>query len=93
MANVFALNVFYDTPVKIYSSHLFLFAAGLCLPDVGRIFSLFVLQRATQPRDLARPRLHVGGHVARLTGGCQQIPPMGWAMLSLLAVWRRRTRR
>ncbi|MEM9801292.1 MAG: thiol-disulfide oxidoreductase DCC family protein [Planctomycetota bacterium] len=42
MANVFAMNVFFDVPVKLYSFHYLLFAFLLALPDVPRMFGLFV---------------------------------------------------
>ena len=45
MANVAMLNFSYDVPVKLFSTHLFLFAIFLLLPDVGRLARVFVLNR------------------------------------------------
>jgi len=47
MGNVVLLNFCYDVPVKLYSTHLWLMALVLTLPNWGRLFDLFVLQRAT----------------------------------------------
>jgi len=45
MANVAMLNFGYDVPVKLFSTHLFLFAVFLLLPDLGRLARVFVLNR------------------------------------------------
>jgi hypothetical protein len=66
MLNVVALNFCYDVPVKLYSGHLFLVAVLLCLPDLGRLWRVFVRNRTTRPRDLSRPRMPYFGHVLRL---------------------------
>lgn len=55
MANVVALNFFYDVPVKIYSSHLVLMAVFLVLPDVQRLLGVLLLNRPTEPRALGMP--------------------------------------
>ncbi|MBU8895322.1 hypothetical protein KRR26_06880 [Corallococcus sp. M34] len=55
MSNVVALNFFYDVPVKIYSSHLLLFAVLLLLPDLRRLADVLVLNRATRAVALAPP--------------------------------------
>ncbi|MFY1828852.1 DoxX family membrane protein [Myxococcus fulvus] len=55
MANVVALNFFYDVPVKLYSTQLLLFAVLLALPDLRRLANVFVLNRATQPASLELP--------------------------------------
>jgi hypothetical protein len=52
MANVVALNFFFDVPVKLYSAHLLLASAFLALPDAGRLWNVLLANRAT----LARPR-------------------------------------
>jgi len=49
MANVFMLNMAYDTPVKQFSFHLLLFAALLLLPNLKRLVNFFALNRATEP--------------------------------------------
>src|SRR5262245_32579342 len=45
MANVVMLNFSYDVPVKLYSSHLFLFAVLLLVPDFRRLVRLFFLNQ------------------------------------------------
>ncbi|GEN06995.1 hypothetical protein SAMN05443572_104381 [Myxococcus fulvus] len=55
MANVVALNFFYDVPVKLYSTQLLLYAVFLVLPDLRRLADVFVLNRATQPVSLELP--------------------------------------
>jgi len=51
MANVVAMNFCFDVPVKLYSSHLFLMACGIALPEARRLLAAG-LGRATE----ARPR-------------------------------------
>lgn len=52
MANVVAMNFCFDIPVKLFSTHLLIFSAGIALPDFVRLMNVFVLNRAAQPRDL-----------------------------------------
>jgi len=62
MGNVFAFNVFYDTPVKLYSGHLLLMALMIALPDLPNLARLFVLRGRPEPlrfdRLFASPWLH-----------------------------------
>jgi hypothetical protein len=51
MANVFALNMCYDVPVKLFSFHLGLLAAFLVLPEVPRLLNVLVLNRPTLPAE------------------------------------------
>jgi len=51
MANVFALNMCYDVPVKLFSFHLGLLAAFLLLPEVPRLLNVLVLNRPTVPAE------------------------------------------
>lgn len=48
MSNVFALNVFYDVPRKIFCVNLLLMCAFLMLPDAKRMFDFFILNRAAK---------------------------------------------
>jgi len=57
MSNVFAMNVFFDVPVKLYSFHYLLLAILLTLPDLPRLISLFVANTPAPARDL-RPCWH-----------------------------------
>jgi uncharacterized membrane protein YphA (DoxX/SURF4 family) len=49
MANVFILNMSYDTPVKIYSLNLLLMGCFLLLPELRRLTNVFILNREAQP--------------------------------------------
>ena len=49
MLNVAMLNFSYEIPVKLYSSHLVLFALFLLIPDLRRLIRLLVLNRSTMP--------------------------------------------
>ena len=48
MTNVLMLNLFYDVPRKIYSTHLIIFCLVLLLPDMRRLLDFFILNRRTQ---------------------------------------------
>lgn len=49
MSNVVVLNLSYDVPVKLYSSHLLLIAVLLVVPDLGRLANLLVWNRRVPP--------------------------------------------
>jgi uncharacterized membrane protein YphA (DoxX/SURF4 family) len=51
MSNVVMLNLSYDVPVKLYSSHLLLMAVFLAAPDLKRLASLFVWNRRVPPAE------------------------------------------
>ena len=55
LLNVVMLNFCYDVPVKLYSLNLLLMAIFLMIPDLRRLANLLVLNRATQPANLAAP--------------------------------------
>ena len=46
MFHVALMNFCFDVPVKIYSTHLFLFAVFLASPDLRRLYTVLVLHRA-----------------------------------------------
>lgn len=58
---IFALNMMYDVPVKLFSLHLIIFSLILLAPDVRRLFTAIVLRRgvsdAPEPPLARRPRL------------------------------------
>jgi uncharacterized membrane protein YphA (DoxX/SURF4 family) len=64
MSNVVMLNLSYDVPVKLYSSHLLAMAVFLAAPDLRRMASFFVLNRPVAPVEerplFARPALDRG---------------------------------
>jgi hypothetical protein len=53
LANVVALNLFYDVPVKLFSVHLLLMALFLSAPDLPRLGRLLILNRPTEPASPA----------------------------------------
>ena len=53
MANIVALNFFYDVPVKLYSSLLLLMAVFLAAPDFKRMLNFLVLNRTAPPDETA----------------------------------------
>jgi hypothetical protein len=61
LTNVVMLNMSFDVPVKLYSSHLLAQALFLAAPDLRRLANLFLLNRAVAPAQepplIARPRV------------------------------------
>jgi hypothetical protein len=51
LSNVVMLNMSYDVPVKLYSSHLLLMAVFLAAPDLRRLAGLFVWNRRVPPAE------------------------------------------
>ncbi len=49
LSNVLMLNLCYDVPRKILTTHLVLIALFLILPDVKRILNLFIFNRVAEP--------------------------------------------
>src|SRR5262249_1794290 len=56
LANVVALNFFFDVPVKLYSSNLLLGSGFLALPDSARLWNVLIAKRPTQPAPVAHWR-------------------------------------
>ncbi|WP_148041407.1 hypothetical protein [Rufibacter immobilis] len=52
LANIVALNFFFDVPVKLYSSHLLLMALFVAAPDLKRLFSFFFQNKAVPAATL-----------------------------------------
>ena len=48
---VFAMNMTYDVPVKLFSFHLILMSCFLLAPNSRRLFDLFVLDRSAALRE------------------------------------------
>lgn len=55
MTNVVMLNFSYDVPVKIFSTHLLIFALLLLIPDAKRLARVFFLNQTAFPADLSSP--------------------------------------
>jgi hypothetical protein len=56
LGQVFALNLFFDVPVKLFSFALLMSCVGLAFPDASRLASFFVLNRATPPSQFSPSR-------------------------------------
>lgn len=67
MTNVFAMNMFFDVPVKLYSFHYLAFAILIALPDAPRLAGLFLANITVAPRDL-RPFWHGSRTAKRALG-------------------------
>jgi uncharacterized membrane protein YphA (DoxX/SURF4 family) len=52
MANVFALNMSYDVPVKLGALHYLLMSLFLLAPEARRLANVLVLNRAAAPREI-----------------------------------------
>lgn len=50
MIQVFALNMTYDVPVKLFSFHLIMMCLFLLAPHFGRLANVFFLNRNAEPR-------------------------------------------
>jgi len=91
LANVFALNLFYDVPVKLFSFHLLLMALFLAAPDLPRLARMLILNRdtpAARPIPLSRrPWMNRGVPVAvSILGACLFCRMVFWA-------WKEHTNR
>src|SRR5262245_8030398 len=69
LIQVFALNMTYDIPVKLFSIHLILFAVVILAPDIPRLMNLFVLDR--EAGRSALPELVRPGRANRPEKGAQ----------------------
>ena len=86
MANVTAINLFYDVPVKLYSLHLFAIAVALAAPDFPRLWRLFVSGEAV---PAARRRWKPGSARACGTLLAVQLLAAGWIVGSqVFSAWR-----
>jgi uncharacterized membrane protein YphA (DoxX/SURF4 family) len=67
MLHVVMLNLSYDVPVKLFSSHLLAMAAVLLWSDRQRLAALFVWNRPTHPRPIAPWFASRAAHLATQT--------------------------
>jgi hypothetical protein len=69
LSNVVMLNLSYDVPVKLYSSHLLLMAVFLAAPGLKRLAGLFLWNRRVPPAEprplFASRRANLGALVFR----------------------------
>ncbi|HYY72281.1 MAG TPA: hypothetical protein VE778_01685 [Candidatus Bathyarchaeia archaeon] len=72
-SNIFALNLGYDLPVKLYSLHILLVFCFLLLPDARRLVNFLLLNRAVPSAPetalFDRRRLNAGALVAQFALG------------------------
>ncbi|AYB33835.1 hypothetical protein [Chryseolinea soli] len=52
MVNILMLNLSYDVPVKLFSAHLLLIAMVIAAPQLKRLISFFILNKATAPENI-----------------------------------------
>lgn len=50
MTQIFALNMCFDVPVKLYSFHYLIMAIFLAAPDLPRLFNVLILNRAVEAK-------------------------------------------
>jgi hypothetical protein len=55
MVNVFAMNMCFDVPVKLFSFSLVLIGIYLIAPDISRLFNFFILQNPTEAPPQYQP--------------------------------------
>lgn len=60
---IFALNMTYDVPVKLFSFHLVLLSMLILAPDLGRLLNVFLFNRTAEPSR--HPHLGSGRRVVR----------------------------
>lgn len=66
MANVVAMNLFYDVPVKLFATQLFLIACVVAAPEAWRLFRFLVLRREASLSPLPEPFPSPRGRKARI---------------------------
>ena len=71
LTQVFALNMTYDVPVKLFSFHLILFSVFLLAPEGRRLFDFFLSDRAAKPPS--QPPLCRTARANRIAVGLQVV--------------------
>lgn len=59
-ANVMAVNYFYDVPVKILSTHLFLLSAFLLARDFNKLCQFFFFRKPVSLSSISKPKFKKG---------------------------------
>jgi hypothetical protein len=85
MAHVFLLNMTFDIPEKLLSSHLVLFCLFLLAPYLRRLVSVFVLQRACEP--LTQPPLFTDRRKVRVAAWLQVAFGLWVALSGVYSRW------
>jgi hypothetical protein len=85
---IFALNMTYDVPVKLFSFHLILMSLYLIAPDAKRLLNVLLLNRPTEPSTapalFQSARANRIGFVTQLVLGLAFV---GLAVNSSMAAW------
>lgn len=91
MANVMALNYFYDVPVKILSTHLVLMSIFLLVLDGERLWKVFITNQSTEPRIIPpyfqSPKLERAKNVVKWLLLTVSISYLTYNTLSLMKQW------
>jgi hypothetical protein len=88
LSNFVMLNFSYDVPVKLYSLHLLAMAVFLCLPELRRLASFFVLNRPVAA--VPHPPLFQRRWLNRGAGIARTIFVLATAILTLNVSWQGR---
>jgi hypothetical protein len=83
LINVFALNMSYDVPVKLFSFHLLLMAVFLAAPDLPRLANLLVFNR-TAP---AAPVTPLSERIWIRRGATVAVSVLGAAVFCTVSLW------
>lgn len=83
MFNVAMLNYSYDTPVKLYSTNLFLFAFFLLAPDLRRAANVLALNRPAEAAKLDFP-LELRARWMRISRQAVKIAFVGFTLFTLI---------
>lgn len=78
-ANVMAVNYFYDVPVKIVSTSLFLLTVFLLIPDLKRLFKFFFTGQTVSLPAMPAPIIHK--RWLRITGFSLKYLVIAWVVI------------
>jgi uncharacterized membrane protein YphA (DoxX/SURF4 family) len=85
MVQVFALNMTYDVPVKLFSFHLILMSLFILAPDYRRLLNFLVLNRPAEPS--ARQPLFVSHRATRWASAAIAFLWLWIIFCSLFVIW------
>ena len=85
MVQVFALNMTYDIPVKLFSFHLILVSVFLLAPDFRRLLNVLVLNRFAEPS--VREPLFATPRANRWAAGAIALICIWMIACNLIGVW------
>ena len=91
MANVMALNFFYDVPVKLLSTHIVLLSVFLIALDAKRMWNVFIANQPTKAQDI--PPTFINSKLERIKNIVKWVIIVGalgfafYSMTNLLKQW------